>query len=163
VTVRLSALAALALTTAAFASGCGGGDDDAGAAALGKAEFLERANAACRKARAGLEDRVSFFLERQRGTKSRGELYGDLARLVLLPTVESEMEAVRALRIPPSERERITRLLYLQDLALTEVVYTERVPSIAAVKREFANSARQLRAYGLHACANGPEPRAAGA
>lgn len=138
--------------------GCGGdGEDTAGAAAASKAEFLKQANAGCRRARAGLRKMVSDFLELQRGRKPRPLLNADLAQLVLLPTIENEMEAVRVVKPPPGEKERIERLLYLEESALTRVVYMKRLPSIDAMKRVFARSVKKLRAYGLAGCTNGPQ------
>lgn len=157
---RLNALGIaflVAICAAALASGCGGGDgDDATATAATKAEYLKQANAACRRERAGLKQRIAEFRRLREGDEPREVFNGELARNVLLPTIENEMEAIRALRAPPGEDGRIDHLLSLEELALTNVVYMERVSSIAAVKREFADSARRLSAYGLPDCANGP-------
>ncbi|HET8861826.1 MAG TPA: hypothetical protein VFM94_01075 [Solirubrobacterales bacterium] len=144
-----------------LAAGCGSedGDGDASVTEVTKAGYLKQANAACRRARAGIWGRVSEFLDERRGDKPHEALYAELTHLVLLPTVESEMEGVRALRPPPGEDERIDELLFIEESALTELVFMQRIPSIQFAKRRFIESGKQLRAYGLPACANGPERR----
>lgn len=156
-TILLGIALAAAISAAALASGCGSGEADE-PATVTKPEYLKRANAACREERSGLDERVVEFLEISGGNgKPREVLIADLAHNVLLPTVENEMEAVRALRPPKGETGRIDRLLYLEESDLTRIVFMQRVKSIAAVKREFAESARLLTDYGLPACANGPQ------
>jgi len=154
--LRLAALIAMA----GLAAGCGGSEGNEGNAPLSKAEFIERANAACERERRGLEKRVAEFLARQEGSKPPKELYTDLAHFVLLPTIESEMEAIRMLPVAPREAGAVNRLLYTEQLALDTLANTSEIESREAVERSFAESARELRAYGLAACTNGPGRRA---
>jgi hypothetical protein len=155
--LRIAALIAAALLLTA-AAGCGsGGGATSSIARPSKPAYLKQANAACRKARVGLEEEVSEFLERQRGKKPPRILYADLAHLVLLPTIESEMEAVRAIRVPSeAEGRRVDQLLFAEEMVLNEIaVSTEVEPSRNTVERRFAESGRMLADYGLPACANG--------
>lgn len=148
----------LTAAIAVAAIGCGGENGKTSTADRpSKPAYLKRANAACKQARTGLDEEVSEFLERQRGKKPPRVLYADLAHLVLLPTIENEMEAVRAIRVPSEEEGReVDRLLFAEEMVLNEIaVSTEVEPSRAAIERRFAESGRMLSAYGLPACANG--------
>ncbi len=153
---RLTLLVPVAVLALALLCGCGGGAASSTTSPPSRAEFLERANAGCLRARQGLAQRVKEFQAREGGRWPREVLNAELAHKVLLPTVEEEMEAVRALRAPPGEEERISRILFVEESALTAVVFMTRVASVAAVWHEFAESARALREYGLPECANGP-------
>lgn len=147
-------LTVLALTIGA---GCGGDDGDGDAPqAVTKAAYLKQANAACEDVRRGLQGEVSLFLERRRSEVPQQVLYADVTHLVVLPTIEGEMEAVRALKAPQGEGGRIDRLLYAQQLALDQLVYEQRIPSLKAVEQRFVASGERLRDYGLPGCANGP-------
>lgn len=155
-------LLACLFALAALAIGCGdeesSGNADAETTTLSKAAYLKKANAACKKERAELEDEVQDFLARQSGEKPKQELYADLTHLVLLPIVENEMEAVRALGSPPGgpdKEQEIDYLLYIEEAALNELALTSRIPSREAVEQKFVESGRELSKYGLNACANG--------
>lgn len=160
--VLLATVVAVAVLASCGSDGGSGGEADAGGGetappgvSLSRSEFIERAAAACREARADLEDDVARFLRVHRGKKPRPILYGDLARLVLLPAIEAEMEAIRALGVPPSELEPIEELLDEAEFTLNEVVYQQRIPSMEAVYRQFADASKMARAYGLPECING--------
>ena len=167
---RLGRLTAFAVSAAIFTTGCGGGEGDDGGAgsereqtppgvSMSRPEFLKAAGKACREVRANLEGDVLIFLRRQRQTTSKPEpvIYKDLSRLVLLPTIEAEMEAIRTLGVPPSEEERIEEILDEGEFTINEVVYEPRVPSIESVYRAFADTHRMFRGYGLPACVNGSD------
>ena len=156
-TARALALAtAISLALLVGCGGNGGGAEETAWGSLSKSEYLKKANAACRAERSGLDARVREFLAGPwNDGRPREVLIADLAHNVLLPTVEDEMEAVRAIGPPKGEKGRIERLLYLEESDLTRIVFMQRVESIAAVKREFTASARLFAEYGLPDCANG--------
>lgn len=149
----------------ASVAGCGGDDDggpegfETGAGrSLGKAEFIERANAVCRRARSGLGEETAIFLEQRLGKGPRWDVYADLAHLVLLPAVEREAEAIRFLGVPPSEEEVVDDMLYADQLVIDMLAHEDRIYSEQEVYREFTEAGRMFREYGLTACANGPGP-----
>jgi len=138
-----------------IAVGCGGSHDEQ--ARPSKAEFLEKANTACEKARAGAGERVADFLapRKQKGSLTPVD-YGDLAHFVMLPTIESEIAGIVTLfPVPAGEGERIDDLLYAERREIDILANTEKIDSIEAVERHFNRSGRMLRAYGLTSCANG--------
>jgi hypothetical protein len=166
---RSITLLAVATTIAVFlAGGCGGTDSSSStsssteASAVTKAEFLAKANAACKEAGAGLAGRISFYRRRAAGRPPE-RLNADLAHYVLLPTIEAEMEAIRAFILPPAEQDRVNEILYAEEQAYNAVFFTKKLASLAAAERRFTESGKLLSAYGLTACANGLEPNNKGA
>jgi hypothetical protein len=156
-------LVIVALSAAVVATGCGGDSSSAAKTgtstaasttpALDKAEFLELANAACRKARAGINQRIASY--EHITSKEKPGSYIDVTHWVFLPTVEEEIARVLALGWPTGEKERIRVLLAAERTAVDAVAVMEKVPSIAVAERHFVKPGRMLRAYGLSACANG--------
>lgn len=150
-------LLAVAASAALVVAGCGGGDEASSASTLSKAEFVKRANAVCRKERAGLAGRIAEFEQRRGGKKPRP--YADAVHFVVLPTIESEIWKIESIGTPVGEKERIRVLLAAERSALDSVAVKPRVPSIEAARQPFDRSGRMFRAYGLSSCANGDPPR----
>jgi hypothetical protein len=156
-------LLAAALALAATMAACGDSDETAGASPLSKAEFVKRTNAACKRERAGLKKRVSFFLEQPaQDGKPAQVLNADLAHFVLLPTIEAEIVRIEELweepGVPSNDDKRIDLMLDAERQAIDDVATTSRIASIKAVELPFARAGRLFRAYGLSSCANGPQP-----
>jgi hypothetical protein len=158
---RLTSLFAVAVLAIVVVAGCGdeSGEATAGPEELSQAAYLSKANAECRKQRVGLRKEIADFFESRRGKgKPPSLLYAELARYVVLPVIETEMEAVRALGPapgPPSEALTVSRLLYYEETALNELALADRVSSRQAIARRFNWSGKQLKEYGLDSCANG--------
>jgi hypothetical protein len=148
----------LAVAISALVGGCGGEEDGrGGGSASSDAQFLAEANAVCERENAGLAEEVSDFVARRKAAElPRGMLYAALAHTVLLPRVERQLEAIRALGLPRGEEERIGEMLFAEQIAIDELATSARIRAFAAIEREFAESARMLRAYGLTSCVNGP-------
>lgn len=143
---------------AALLAGCGGEDDPADASPLSKAEFIEQGNKLCERERKGMEGEVARFMRIWQRADTREELNADLAHNVLLPTLESEMEALRSLRVPPAEEEEIDEILYAAQLPLDKLVFVQEIASRKAIERRFAEAARTFDEYGLDACVDSVEP-----
>jgi hypothetical protein len=134
----------------AITVGCGEGGE-ASSSRLGKGEFLRRANAICKEARAGLLRKVSDFEAR-----AKQGPYVDAVHWVLLPTIEEEIRQVQELDILRKEAGRVDALLDAQQATLDSLAVKPAVPRLEIAARRFAKPGRQLRAYGLAACAFGP-------
>jgi hypothetical protein len=154
----------VAIAIAALAVGCGDDGETEGAdpAGLGKAEFIERANSVCDKARVGLQGRVSTFLGAQDPAKPRQVLNADLAHFVLLPTIEAQIWEIENLiersGTPRGDAGRIDEMLDDERTAIDAAAIATKMPSIEAMYRRFTRSGKLFRAYGLSACSNGPQP-----
>lgn len=158
----------MAVACLVLLGGCGGDDDggaDSGSASvevtassLGKEQFLTRANAACRKERAAILQRVGDYLQRHEDDrKPKAELYADMMRVVLVPTVEAEIEAIRELGAPAGEEEKVEEILRAQEEAVDDVTGLRDVKSVIEVERHFLPSGELASAYGLGDCSNSSE------
>lgn len=156
-------------------AGCGGGASSASStsssaattgespvvraesSSLDKAEFLERANAVCRKVKAGRAQKIATYERRTAGEKPG--TYVDVAHFVFLPAVEEEIVRVNAIGPPVGEREHLRLVLNAELVAIGAVTVNPKVATIAAAEQYLVKSGRLLRAYGLSACANGNRRR----
>lgn len=152
---RLTTLVTIALTIA-FATGCGGsGGGPTEAGSPSKAEFVKQANAACQKEREGLVDRIGAYLKKHGSEgKPANVLYADMARKVMLPTIEAETKAVETLDAPSGEQKPIEAILVAQHAAIGEVAALRKVASIEVVEDHFNKPSDLMRAYGIRDCAN---------
>lgn len=153
--LRLSALPFAAACVALALGGCGGNSGAAGAAPMTKAEFVRRANAGCRKARVGLEQRVKGF-ERLKADEEP-EPYADAVHFVLLPTIEAELRAIRKVPPPAGEKRRIHVIVYLEQRVIDELAVSPHVSSVPLARQHFIKSTGVFHAYGLDDCVNGPK------
>ena len=149
-------LLALSCLLALAASGCGGEDDSADASGFDKAAFLAQANAACKRERAGVDKELTEVLQRERGRMPLPEAYAEASRLVILSTIEDELEAIRAIKVPLKVSEEVSDVLYIEQRALDEMVFEKRLSSLEEVDRRFAESEKTLIDYGFTDCVNGP-------
>lgn len=144
-----------ALAAAALAVGCGGG----GSSTLSKAEFAKQGNAACSKEREGTVEEVTAYLEQHssEGT-SPPVIYAGMVKAVLLPAIESELEALEALDPPEAQAKSVAKFTEMERAEIEEVKGLDHVASVEAVEAHFIPSAKLARANGISNCANGPEP-----
>lgn len=136
--------------------GCGSDDDDRATAAESKAEFVDKANAACAKEAADLGDRARTFEKRRAAANAPSAPYVDVVHFVFLPTVEMQVLRIEQLKPPAGEAARVDALLDADRLAIDKVATMRRVPSIETARRYFVEADKLFREYGLTACANGP-------
>ena len=145
----------LCLVLLAGAAGCGGGDDDGGDGDRARAEYIERADAACRSAADDLEVSVDDL---RRNPRPRA-----LERAATV--VDDLTEELRRLRPPPADRgtvsvfmNRLSRMATDLRVLADFVRSREEGPAAAAVDelRALAADATRIgRRYGFEDCARG--------
>jgi hypothetical protein len=146
----------LALSTLSSACGDDGGEADfvpATAPPVTKAEFVKRANAICKKQRAGLMREVSSY-ERSH-ISDKPSSYIDAVHWVFLPAIDEEIMQLEELEKPPKDEKRIEKMIYAQKAALDSVAVIPEVASVRVAERSFLKPGRQLRVYGLSSCTLG--------
>lgn len=156
--MKLSVLifAVLAVGITVALAGCGGGEG--GDASLStespptRAEFVKKANAACGRARAGLEEREREFEQRSAGRALAPGV--DMVHFVFLPTIEAQVKLLQGLKVPQGDEERVDAILDAERFTIDALAVMPKVPSVAWAERHFAKADRLLRAYGLDACTN---------
>lgn len=142
----------------AMMSSCGeDGSDDSEQTALSRSEFLAKANATCRAARADLDLKVKEYLSLHRDDEKPPAVFNaDLAHFVLLPAVEEQINRVYELEDYARYQRSLDEALAYQRLAIDDIATSSRLSSLEAYSRRFAESGRMLREKGLPACAEGP-------
>jgi hypothetical protein len=126
-------------------SGCGSSDSD-GEAALKKAEFLLDANAICVTTR-------DVDLRRALGRHPTPTELARFVRRILVPTIQREVDRIRALTPPEGDEEEISAILDSAQAAIDEV---EAHPGVVNARpNPFRESTRLAHSYGLDACGGG--------
>lgn len=151
--VRLLAVASLA--TGLIAAGCGG-DDDAGESlsdeepvarvnALGKEEFIAKANEICEQGNADLARARQERLGQGRAPAQDRDAF---AAETMVPNVQGQIDDIRALGIPDSDEDTVKGFLDETEVILDQL---ER-DSASFSSDPFAQVREDFAAYGLTAC-----------
>jgi hypothetical protein len=171
----LSSLGALAIAAAIAlgAGGCGGGSDSAsgestGATATGgganqtvhssslsKAEFIKRADAICTREKTKGLEAMGAYVKESKGAagQEKAALIGEAIQKVFLPSVQSQVDQIRALGAPEGDEQEVEAIL----VALEEAVEgaSQGTPSSAHFAQSFSNAGSLAREYGLSGCVYG--------
>jgi hypothetical protein len=139
--VVLGAMLALSL----IVGGCGSSDSD-GEAAPSKAKFLLDANAIC--ATSGTVDPGGAV-----GRDPSPIEFDRFVRGVVVPTIQEEVDAIRALTPPEGDEKEISAILDSAQAAIDEV--KAHPGALNARQNPFRESTRLAHAYGLDACGGG--------
>jgi len=147
----------------AVGTGCGGGDDEATAETLTRAEFVKQANAICKKANYKRRLALYAFFEKHGGIENP-DSYEELVNDLYLPEVKDMIDAVAALDPPPGDQAEVDAIMdaFEDGVAALEGEGGEAVE--AATKRRYSAAAapvesqfraydKKARAYGLEQCA----------
>ncbi len=150
------ALAGVAL--ALIVAGCGGGDSSStiSTGTLSKEAFIKKADAICTKGNEELQKGFAVYLKKNKKSiialrhPSKAD-YEGLIVGVLIPNLEKEIEAIRALGAPSGDEERIEGFL----TALEEgIEVAENDPKAVTHSSEaiFGIGSRLAKEYGLEVC-----------
>jgi hypothetical protein len=153
---RLIALLCGACALALFAAGCGGGGDNTSStASLTKAQFIKKADGICESAEEKLESEFESFAkqhnlsEKQPPTQKES---AEAAETILLPSIEGQVEDIRALGAPSGEEQKVEELL----AAVEAGVEKGKQDPVAFIEEEGDNplnkANKMAREYGLKVC-----------
>jgi hypothetical protein len=177
----LSSLGALAIAAAVAlgVAGCGGGSDSSSSSSestgattaaagggkqtktavhsssLSKEEFVEKADAICvREKTKGLEAMGAYAKEHQGAAgQSKAEVIGEAIQKVFLPSVQAQVDQIRALGAPEGEEQEVEAVLVALEEAVEEA--SHGTPSSARFSQSFANAGALATEYGLTSCVYG--------
>lgn len=156
---RLTMLAAATAIAAIVAVGCGDDSDGSSGSvtvttsSLGKAEFVKQANRACLSERSKLPSRVLKYEEQADVVGDDiAKRYTGIVKVALLPTVEDEIEKVRALGAPAGDEESVESMLSAQLQAVEEAKQVKQVEFPDGLQKYFAEPRSLLEDYGLSEC-----------
>lgn len=126
------------------AAGCGGNSNSR----LTKAQFLAQGNAICAKGTRKIE-RVGLTFFKTPGRPTAKETIA-FAQQVAVPTTQSELDQLRALRPPKSDEPAVETLLDKSQAAVDRV---RKDPGLLGRPNGSDEANALAKAYGLTACA----------
>lgn len=149
---RLIVLLAGVLAVVPVVAGCGG-DDEATASSITRAEFVEQANEVCTEGRARARADFFAFAREHKEDGPQEADYTGLVEDVLAPNVEQEIEELRELGAPSGEEAEVEALW---DAVEADLKTAEAAPERLATEGQvvFGNSAKVMEEYGLKVCGN---------
>jgi hypothetical protein len=127
--------------------------NEASSSAIGKAEFVAKANAICVKGEREQEAKFDAYakahqLEGQRPTQAEEV---EMVKAIFIPNVKGQIDALTALGAPRGEVQHVSAALAIARRTLDRV---EADPAILFGNEDlFATAAKQLHALGLVRCA----------
>ncbi|HKF81554.1 MAG TPA: hypothetical protein VKB23_01180 [Solirubrobacterales bacterium] len=133
--------------------GCGGGDDDTSTDSLTKAQFVEQGNVICVKGEKGIEAKLQQFVKEdlpENRLPSKDQLT-EVAEDILIPSVDEEVEEIRALGVPAEGAKEAKAVLAAYDQAIEE---GEKDPVTMGSKSVvvFRDANQKAAAFGLTKC-----------
>ncbi len=143
-----SAFTALAL--AAFAVGCGGET----AAPLTKPQFIKQADAICARSDQRFQARYQYFMQHTPNPTLPAERsmaqWIEIVKTVYGPSIEQEVEELRALAPPRGDQRRVNAILAAIEEGLGKV---REDPTVEAqTEAQFKKAVELAREYGLTVC-----------
>jgi len=151
-------IAAACILLALILPGCGDeaatGETDG---ALSKADFVRKAEAACKKAKEEIVGRNFAQIRKlAKDPKAREDFEYELVETAVVPALEHEVEQVKALGTPPGNAAQIEQMLKLTEGAIDEAK-TEPETYVAGDayrygSEHFGDAHKQALAYGIENC-----------
>jgi hypothetical protein len=134
---------AAVLVVGVLAPGCGGDDDEV----LTKAEFIQKVNAICEEGDQELQEASSEAFQTAGGPTS--EEIAQYANETAIPSIEDQIDEIRALEGPAADQEQINSFL---DSAQADLDQVRQDPNFL-FSGAFENSSRLAAGYGIRECA----------
>jgi hypothetical protein len=144
-----------ALIVGVCVAGCGSSSSTTTetTAAITKAEFVAKGNAVCVKGEKAQEAEINAYIKKNglENKKPSKAQEAELVETVLVPSVQSQIDGVKALGAPSGEEQQVNSALELSQQTLERI---EANPELAFGKENvFAAAGKQLHALGLKECA----------
>lgn len=150
---RASLLLAL---TALLVGGCGDSDDGSAevqveTGSLTKAEFVEEANAICRRDRREFEREFARFVRNSTSAGQGDAAAGELVETVVVPVYSEQIDQIGELGAPSGDEEEVTAFLEALQEGLDDAL--DQPLAFTGDKDHFIEAAELASAYGLTVCA----------
>ncbi len=155
--MRKTIMGACAATAvlAVGASGCGGDDDSSSdsttsaAASISKEEFLKQGNEICAEGSKTIDEAAGQTFT---GGRPTDEQITQFVTGTVLPSIESQVDGIRALGIPEGDEDQVNAFLDDADQAV-EDAKADPVSVTENSTDPFADANQAARDYGLTECA----------
>jgi hypothetical protein len=143
----LSCVAATALiAVGALVAGCGGDDDED---AIGKSEFIAKADAICKKGDKEIETTANEVFGGQQEQPSQAQI-ADFGAETVVPNIEQQIADIRDLGAPAGDEDQVDAILTAAEEATDEVKDDPQL--LAGQGDPYAEANRLAKAYGLKEC-----------
>jgi hypothetical protein len=151
---RLIVLLAGVVATVVIVAGCGSSDDSSDTTALTKQQFIAQADAICKKGNTEINEGFESFAKEndipknQEPSKEQGK---EIVKTVIIPSIDSQAEGIRALGVPSGDEDEISAMLDSLDEAVEEA---EEDPEALFTSKSdpFAEPNELAQDYGLKTC-----------
>ncbi len=153
---RLIALFAGVIAIALIAAGCGSSSDSSSTttASITKAQLIKQGDAICAAGNKEIEAEFEAYAkknglsENKEPTKAQQT---ELGETILIPSVQKQVDEIRALGAPSGEEEEVTAIL---DTVQEEIEQTEEEPATLASSNSepFAKGNKMAQEYGFKVC-----------
>jgi hypothetical protein len=135
---------------AAFATaGCGGDDDDTTTAALSKQEFIAQGDEICAKADKELDQASRETFDQGKPSQQEVEQF---ATDSLVPNIQGQIDAIRALGIPEGDEEQINATLDDAQEAVDRLAQDPSQLEDGPAGRQLQAAGDELQQYGFKKC-----------
>jgi hypothetical protein len=145
------------LSMCLVAAGCGSSNNNnssTSTAALTKAEFLKKGNAICKKGNQAINKAAQQTFGPRNGPKPSQSQVNDFATKTLIPNIQEQITAIKALPPPSGDEAKVTKITDDAQAALDKA---KQDPSLLTGNGPdpFKQVNVETKAYGLTACAGG--------
>jgi len=145
-----------AAVVAVAIAGCGGSDDEP----LTKGEFVAQASSICKRSDEEIVQRLSTYMREQPNEgagQTQDQLFAGAVDDVLLPAVETQIQAIGSLEPPPADEKPVSAYLGAMERGVEAVeragpTYTSLKASLYEFEKRFLPAGRIAGDYGLKNC-----------
>jgi hypothetical protein len=153
------AIALAAVAVALVVAGCGGGDSSTSSSAgtISKEAFIKKADAICKKGSEQMQQGFATYLRKNKKSivalrhPSKAD-YEGLIGGVLIPNLEREIEAIRALGAPSGDEQRIEEILTALEEGIETAENDPKAVTHSSSEVIFGIGSRLAKEYGLEVC-----------
>jgi hypothetical protein len=156
--VRLSALPAVALAIVVAVAGCGGSgaSGDTTTASISKAEFIKKADAICAKGgKQSLSEFLAFEKENKipEGKEPTTAQWAEIGTKVLVPALQQQVDEIRRLGSPAGDEAQIEAFLHRGEEAVEKL--EENPETAKSPSKVLADAHEVIKGYGFKVCGRG--------
>lgn len=117
---RLIALLAGAAAIALVAAGCGSSDDSTTTASITKSQLIKQGDAICEAGNEEINEGFESFPGLKENKEPTEAQQTEITKTILLPSVQKQIDEIRALGAPSGEEEEVTEILDTVEGAVEE-------------------------------------------
>ena len=152
-TKRLIPLLLAVLAIALVAAGCGSSkkSGESGSSKITKAEFLRKGNAICAQGNKELDAQGKKLFAGQKSKPTKAQI-AEFAKKYAIPSVEKQVNGIRALGAPAGDEDKVKAILDAADEGVAKLKQDPAALAASEGSDPFAKANKLARDYGLTVC-----------